>query len=113
MAPSTKILQWNCRGLKVNFNELKLLCKEHNPLAFALQETHLKESDNITFRSYDMYNTYSPIDENDRAKGGSSIFVKQGIIHGYISLNTKLQAVAVRITAQNHNAMLHLYSSIL
>ena len=109
MAPSTKILQWNCRGIKVNFNELKLLCKEHNPLAFALQETHLKESDNITFRSYDMYNTYSPIDENDRAKGGSSLFVKQGIIHSHISLNTKLQAVAVRITLHKTITLCSIY----
>ena len=44
MASSTKLLQWNCRGLKCNFNELQILCQDHNPLVIALQETRLKES---------------------------------------------------------------------
>jgi hypothetical protein len=44
MAP---IIQWNCRGLKVNFIEITLLVQAFLPVAFCLQETHLKKSDNI------------------------------------------------------------------
>ena len=72
------ILQWNCRGLKGNFNELKLLAQKYNPPVIALQETHLKPSDNVTFKPYHTYNTFSP---DESAKGGSSLFIKQGIIH--------------------------------
>jgi len=43
----TPIIQWNCRGLKVNFIEITLLVQAFLPVAFCLQETHLKRSDNI------------------------------------------------------------------
>ena len=41
------IIQWNCRGLRHNYNELKLLISSHNPIAVCLQETYLKNTDNI------------------------------------------------------------------
>ena len=44
------IIQWNCRGLKVNFIEITLLVEEFLPVAFCLQETHLKKSDNINLK---------------------------------------------------------------
>ena len=109
MSSSTKLIQWNCRGLKTNFNELKLLFQKHNPLIFALQETHLKESDNITFRSYELYNAFSPVEDNDRAKGGSSLLIKQGIIHSHIPLITNLQAVAVRVTLHKTVTLCSIY----
>ena len=49
MHPS-KIIQWNCRGFKINLNELSLLIHKFNPVAFCLQETHLKQSDNVTLK---------------------------------------------------------------
>ena len=33
------ILQWNCRGLKANFNELLILLSLFNPKICCLQET--------------------------------------------------------------------------
>ena len=39
------IIQWNCRGLKTNFIEISLLVQAFLPVAFCLQETHLKETD--------------------------------------------------------------------
>ena len=36
------IIQWNCRGLKSNFDELSLLINNHKPVAVCLQETFLK-----------------------------------------------------------------------
>ncbi len=47
MAP---IIQWNCRGLKVNFIEITLLVQALLPVAFCLQETHLKKSDSINLK---------------------------------------------------------------
>ena len=103
----TNILQWNCRGLKGNFNELKVLAQNFNPAVVALQETHLKECDNLTFKSYHMYNTFSP--DEDWAKGGTSLLIKQGIIHSHISLNTTIQAVAVRVTLHKTVTLCSIY----
>ena len=93
MAP---IIQWNCRGLKVNFIEITLLVQAFLPVACCLQETHLKKSDNINLKNYSVYSTY--VDEDERAAGGSTILVRNNVLHSYVNLNTDLQAVAVRIT---------------
>ena len=90
------ILQWNCRGFRVNFNELGLLAQKYNPQAICLQETHLKQSDTISMRPFTVYNTFCP--NTERAKGGTAILVRQGIIHSEIPLATPLQAVAVKLS---------------
>ena len=38
-----RIIQWNCRGLKANYEETLLLLKDYEPAALCLHETHLKE----------------------------------------------------------------------
>ena len=43
-----------------------------------------------------MYSTY--VDEDERAAGGSTILVRDNILHSYVNLNTDRQAVAVLIT---------------
>ena len=90
------IIQWNCRGLKVNFIEITLLVQSFLPVAFCLQETHLKKSDNITLKNYSLYSTY--VAEDERAAGGSTIFIRNNIVHSTVDLKTDLQAVAVRIS---------------
>jgi len=90
------IIQWNCRGLKINFIAIMLLVQAFVPIAFCLQETHLKKSDNINLKNYSLYSNYA--DEDERAAGGSTILVRDNILHSYVNLNTDLQAVAVRIT---------------
>ena len=100
------IIQWNCRGLKIHFLEITLLVQAFLPVAFCLQESHLKRSDNISLKNYSIYSTY--VDENDRAAGGSTILVKDQVLHSPVDLNTDLQAVAVR---QNNNFMLCVYPS--
>ena len=44
-------LQWNCRGFKVNFNELSLLIQNYCPEALCLQETNFKETDKKTLKT--------------------------------------------------------------
>ena len=69
-----KIIQWNCRGLKPNFNEVSLLISEYNQSVFCFQETFLKPDDNISFKGFNIYN-YVHTDRL-RPSGGASIFVK-------------------------------------
>ena len=35
------IIQWNCRGLRANFTDFRLLCDNYNPIVCCLQETML------------------------------------------------------------------------
>ena len=35
------IIQWNCRGLRPNFTDFRLLCDKYNPIVCCLQETFL------------------------------------------------------------------------
>ena len=72
------------------------LAQDFNPVAFCLQETYYKQSDVQHLRPYDMYNCYAKVDE--RACGGASVLIRQGTLHSVVSLQTNIQAVAVRIT---------------
>ena len=69
-----KIIQWNCRGLKPNNNEVSLLISKYNPSVFCFQETFLKPDDNISLRGFNIYNYVHT--DCLRPSGGASIFVK-------------------------------------
>ena len=60
-----KIIQWNCRGLKPNYNEVSVFC---------FQETFFKPDDNISLRGFNKYNYVHT--DCLRPSGGASIFVK-------------------------------------
>ena len=52
-----KIIQWNCRGLKPNFNEVSLLISKYNSSIFCFQETFLKPDGNISLKGFNIYIT--------------------------------------------------------
>ena len=58
-------------------------------------------------RSLDKLNCFGP--GADRAAGGASILVRQGIIHSHIQLDTSLQATAVRITLSKTIVLCSIY----
>ena len=90
------ILHWNCRGLMNNHQELYLLSQQYSPVAMCLQETHIADISKVSFKGYTPYHR---IDSSHyRASGGSSILIRNNVIHSPVNLNTNLQAVAVKIT---------------
>ncbi len=93
---SGSVIQWNCRGVKPNFNEIKMLSDLHKTVIFCLQETYIKTVD-YSMRGFTCYNKISH-DIGGRACGGVSVFVRNGTIHSRVQLNTVLQAEAVTIT---------------
>ena len=93
---SSKIIQWNCRGLKPNYNELSLLISEYNPSVFCFQETFLKPDVNISLKGFNIYNYVHT--ECTRPCGGASVFVKSSFPQRKIDLQTELQATAVSVT---------------
>ena len=90
------ILQWNCRGLMNNHSELGLLSQQYDPVAMCLQETHITDESKVSFKGYTFYNKLDH--SHERASGGSSILIRNDIIHSPVKLSTNLQAVAVKIT---------------
>ena len=74
-----KIIQWNCRGLKANYNELLLLLTLLRPSVSCLQEAHLKPDENVDIKDFHTYNyVYSG---GQRPSGGSPILVISSIPH--------------------------------
>ena len=91
-----KIIQWNCRGLKPNYNEILLLLTLMKPSVFCLQETFLKPEDNISFKGYNLYNNVYT--DGHKPSGGSSILVHDSCPQREVELKTDLQAVAVSVS---------------
>jgi hypothetical protein len=40
----SSLVQWNCRGLRADFNELLIILQNKNPVAIALQELAISDS---------------------------------------------------------------------
>ena len=90
------IIQWNCRGLRSNREDIELLISKYSPAAICLQETLLKPGQMQTFKHYSAYYKRG-ID----GQGGVCILVKDNFIHSQIQFQADLQAVAVCITIRN------------
>ena len=104
---ANKIIQWNCRGLKPNYNELLLLIMGLCPAVICLQETFLKAEDNKTIKDFTLYNFIKTAGE--RASGGTSILINNKIPQSAIHLNTTLQAVAVSATLHKTITLCSIY----
>ena len=103
------IISWNCRGIKTNFNKVKLLVKQESPVAICLQETFLKEDDRLPIiKNYNGYHNFSAC-ANDKATGGTSIYVRNDVPQSEIKLDTQLDAKAVIINQQKTVTLCCLY----
>ena len=72
-----------------------------------LQETFLKDTDNITVRGFHLYHKFQ--ETKNRASGGVSILVNENIPQSIITLNTNLQVVAVKVTAHKTITLCSVY----
>ena len=89
------IIQWNCRGIKPNFNELLILISLLNPATICLQETFLKENHNLKTLNYEQYHYIHYT--GHWANGGTSILVRNDIPQSQFPIKSKLQAVATQV----------------
>ena len=102
------IIQWNCRGLRANFNELLLLSQKYNPVAVALQELSITNTYSFQNRQYHLFSSLPPPSGN-RPYGGAGILTRKDIPHSQIPLNTNLQAVACRISTPQPITLCSIY----
>ena len=101
------ILQWICRGLKANFNELLILLSLFNPKICCLQETFLTPNDNLEVRNFSSYNYIK--NNCQRASGGASIMIHSTVPHRKIDVNTNLQAIAIKASLNKSITMCSIY----
>ena len=90
------IIQWNCRGLRSNREDIEWLISKYAPAAICLQETMLKPEHTPTFKHYSAY-----YKSNIQGHGGVCILVKNNFIHSQVHFQADLEVVAVCITI-NH-----------
>lgn len=88
-------LQWNCRGLLRNYDDVYSLLDQHHPIAFCLQETHLNNSHSNILRRFQVFRRDRPL--LSHSSGGVAIVVQPSTPCVEVPLNTTLEAVAVRV----------------
>ena len=90
------IIQWNCRGLRSNREDIELLISKYSPAVICIQETLLKPDQTQTFKHYSAH-----YKNGIGGHGGVCILVKNNIIHSQVQFQADLQAGAVCITINN------------
>jgi len=110
---TTSIVQWNCRGLRANFDELQLLIQQYNPAVICLQETFTDGSETFTDGSVNLrqFAYFSAPPKKGSIRGDVGIYVKLQVPHSQIELKSKLPAVAVQITIHRPITVCSVYLS--
>ena len=89
-------LNWNCRGLRSQREDIEFLLNKRKPYTFCIQETMLHENKQQTFRRHTTYYQCT-----ETGAGGVALIIRNDVIHSKITLNTNLQAVAARVTVSD------------
>ena len=95
------ILQWNARGLRCNRRDLDILIGEHQPDVICLQETKLEHSPPLSHyrcANYDGYCKSLRRNPDQLPCGGVLIYIKKGLYHRVVQIDSHLQATAVEVT---------------
>ena len=95
------ILQWNARGLRCNRRDFDILIGEHQPDVICLQETKLEHSPPLNHyrcANYDGYCKSLRRNPDQLPCGGVLIYIKKGLYHEVVQIDSHLQAIAVQVT---------------
>ena len=74
---SNKIIQWNCRGIRAKYEELFLFLNKYNPKVVCLQETFLKDKNQLNIKHFHLHNHHYK--DGDRASEDVPILVRKDI----------------------------------
>ena len=95
------ILQWNVRGLRCSRRDFDILTNEHQPDVICLQETKLEHSPPLSHHrcsNYDCYHKSLRRNPDQLPCGGVSIYIKKGLYHKLVQIDSHLQVIAVHVT---------------
>ena len=89
------ILQWNCRGIKPNHQDLQSLIRGRCPFAICLQETKLLPGTMCSIKGFAVFR--KDVQSSTIAHGGVLVATHHSLPSRQIALRSSLQAVAVRV----------------
>lgn len=88
------IIQWNCRGLIRNLDDVYEILNKYHPNILCLQETHLKPTQTNFLKQYSVFRRDR--DCYTHSSGGVAIVLQKSVPCSPLQLLTALEAVAVR-----------------
>ena len=88
------ILQWNCRGLRANYQDLQTIIRWRNPRIVGLQETKLAPGMACAVKGYSVFR--KDVESQTIAHGGVLLAVHHSLPARQLPLQSPLQVVAVR-----------------
>ena len=93
---SNKMIQWNCKGIRANYEELQLLLNKYNSKVVYLQETFHKDKNQLNIKHFPSYNHLCK--DGHRDSGGVSILVRKDIPQQQINIDSEHQVIAIKTT---------------
>ena len=106
------IVQWNCRGYRGNFEDLKaLIMNQRRPECICLQETFHGDVAPYPPRGYTLKAAQPVIQyqPHTRPSRGVITLIRQDIPYYHIPLNTQLEAIALRINLDGEVTICNIY----
>lgn len=100
-------MQWNCRGLRANWEELLSLIARYSPVCICIQETMVGESTPFGPPGYHILYSYPLQDQGNR--GGSAILVRRDIPFSRVRLSAPFQAVSIQLFLPRQYTVCSLY----
>ena len=90
-------ISWNSRGIKNKKEDLEILTKELNPFCICNQETKLKIDQSFSLKNYIFEHKPQILHQDEIAKGGVGMFIRNDVSYSEINLQTIFQAIAFQI----------------
>lgn len=90
-----KLIQWNIRGYKNNYNELLHIIQKHIPHIICIQETHLLNTDYTPHpNNYTLINT----NNTNTRYGGVAFLIHNSVQYKTININNQIDINAIEVT---------------
>ena len=93
-------LTWNCKGVYTRIEDLQVLLSQYSPDILCLQETHLKNEQNLQLRGFASIKSTPP--HNATAHGGTVLAIKQELYCEFLTIQTELQITCARVSIHDH-----------
>lgn len=91
LSQQLKIITWNANGLTAKIEELETVLLNEKIDICLISETHLKKDSNLSIKGYSAYHACH---SSERARGGSSVFIRENINHSF-EINIELDTMQV------------------
>lgn len=102
------IIQFNCNGVRAQFNQIENLIKLHDPEFILLQELKINDISQINFKGYIFEVKISP---DSMFKPSVGILIKDYIIYDRIVIPDEIMAVGINTQLQHNISIFSFYDN--